>query len=198
MATRKSRKRARDAKIIGERTPQSTDITVTKLDAALRQLRVAIRLWFADDDPVAIHALAFAAHEIIHRLFKLKGLSGLMFDSHRVKNEYRGEFARTLKADAGFFKHADTDPDGERGFNPLANDLFIVASLVGLDRMDVDYGEFGHAFMWWLHFHEPQWFTEDLLKDRISPEMADQIRRLNRGHFLEYFLEQRRIGGFGA
>ena len=33
-------------------------ITVTKLDAARRQLRTAIRLWFEEGDPVSIHTLA--------------------------------------------------------------------------------------------------------------------------------------------
>jgi hypothetical protein len=43
-----------------------TKITISKFDAARRQLNTAITLWFADGDPVAIHTLAYAAYEIIH------------------------------------------------------------------------------------------------------------------------------------
>jgi hypothetical protein len=65
-------------------------ITVTKLDAARRQLRTALRLWFHDGDPVSIHALLAAAHEIIHRLYRNKGLRNLMFDNENIEEEHRG------------------------------------------------------------------------------------------------------------
>jgi hypothetical protein len=63
----------------------SQPITVSKLDAARRQLRAAIRLWFQGEDPVAIHTLISAAHEIVHTLFKRAGLHGLMFDTDTSK-----------------------------------------------------------------------------------------------------------------
>jgi hypothetical protein len=49
--------------------PLTTDtkIVVTKLDAARRQLKTAIRHGFEDGDPVAIHTLIAAA---LPRLFK--------------------------------------------------------------------------------------------------------------------------------
>src|SRR5579862_9769286 len=97
-------------------------IVVTKLDAAKRQLRAAITLWFTGGDPVAIHTLAAAAHEIVHTLFRRKGLSGLLFDSPRIRDDKRAEFARAAKAAATFFKHAQRDPDGTLEFNPAMND----------------------------------------------------------------------------
>jgi hypothetical protein len=50
-----------------------TKIVVTKLDAARRQLKTAIKLWFEDGDPVAIHTLIVAAYEIIDILAGAKG-----------------------------------------------------------------------------------------------------------------------------
>jgi hypothetical protein len=38
---------------------------VSKLDAATRQLHLAIRLFFFDDDPIGVHTLAGAAHGIL-------------------------------------------------------------------------------------------------------------------------------------
>jgi hypothetical protein len=90
--------------------PEAT-ILVTKMDAAHRQVNAAIRMWFADDDPVAIHTLVAAAHEVIHTLFKRAGLSGLLFDSPVIKDERRSEVAMAIKAPATFFKHAQRDPD---------------------------------------------------------------------------------------
>jgi hypothetical protein len=41
--------------------------TITKLEAANRQLCTAIRMFFADDDAVAVHTLACAAREIYEK-----------------------------------------------------------------------------------------------------------------------------------
>ncbi len=69
-------------------------ITITKLDDARRQIKTAIRLFFADGDPVSIHTLATASHEIMHTLYRRKGLRGLIFDSDAIKEERRSEWAR--------------------------------------------------------------------------------------------------------
>jgi len=42
-----------------------TELHISKLDATKRQLEVAIRLYFAWGDPVAIHTLAAAAFNIL-------------------------------------------------------------------------------------------------------------------------------------
>lgn len=113
-------------------------IKITKLQAARMQLSTAIELWFADRDPVSTHALAFASHEIIHRVFRRRGYSDLLFDSGVVKDEYRDEFAKALKEDAGFIKHlnrADENETDAIDFKPGGNMLFIMMSIVALQIM---------------------------------------------------------------
>src|SRR3974390_288351 len=90
--------------------PSDAKISVTKLDAAKRQLRTAITLWFMEEDPVSIH-------ELTHSLFRQRGFSGLLYDNKLVKEEYRGELAKRLKRFATFFKHAQKDPNGEIEFD---------------------------------------------------------------------------------
>ena len=51
---------------------EAPKITLSKLDAATRQLSTAIELWFDERDAVSVHTLAFAAYEIIHVLSKKK------------------------------------------------------------------------------------------------------------------------------
>ena len=63
--------------------------TITKFDAMRRQLDAALTLWFANGDPVAIHTIVSASHEIIHRLFTAKGLKHLLLDTPMVKPQYR-------------------------------------------------------------------------------------------------------------
>jgi hypothetical protein len=84
-------------------------IRVNKLDAARRQFRAAVRLWFQNGDPAAIHTLASAAHEIIHTLFRRAGFHGLMFDTPFIKDEYRSDWAKLIKLFAAFLStHART------------------------------------------------------------------------------------------
>jgi hypothetical protein len=45
-------------------------IEISKLDAAKRQLKTAINLYFSYGDPVSIHTLASAAREILYDLNK--------------------------------------------------------------------------------------------------------------------------------
>jgi len=53
--------------------PAMTIESASKLDAATRQLHMAIRLYFQDADPLAIHTLAGAAHGILADLARHRG-----------------------------------------------------------------------------------------------------------------------------
>jgi len=161
-------------------------ITVTKLDAAKRQLRTAIELWFADGDPVAIHTLAAAAHEIIHTLFRRKGLSGLMFDSPLIRNEYRADFARRTKAVATFFKHAQRDPEGELTFNPAMNEPLLVFTTYGLHLMGEPSEPPEETLMLWFMVHEPTWFERtNALGNLIQIEAFEAFRNASKRQFFE-------------
>ncbi len=84
---------------------------VTKLDAARRQLRTAVRMFFERRDPISIHTLTMAAHGILHDLSKAKGIGSQLKESDLIKPEYRREWIRLLHEPQNFFKHADRDPD---------------------------------------------------------------------------------------
>src|SRR5712692_10574841 len=111
----------------------SSEIKVNKLDAAIRQLRTAIVLWFNEGDPVAVHALAFAAYEVIHAVSKKRNPTrrDLLFDSVLIRDEYRSRFNIGLKKHAYFLKHADRDPDAEIEFNPELSETFILYAICG-------------------------------------------------------------------
>jgi hypothetical protein len=61
--------------------------TIAKLDAAKRQLTVAIRLFFNHADPVAIHTLAAAAYQILYDLSKGHGMIGVVKGNPNVRTE---------------------------------------------------------------------------------------------------------------
>ena len=137
-----------------------TKITVTKLDAARRQLRTAIRLWFNDGDPVAIHTLAYAAYEIIHVVSKKRNRTRLLvFDSPMIKNEYRSAWNKKIKEHANFFKHANIDPDGSIAFVPALSILFLTAATAGIRLLSERPSIEEFAFVTWFFYHRPDWLN---------------------------------------
>ena len=163
--------------------PGSAKIEVTKLDAGKRQLRSAIRLWFYDGDPVSIHTLLSAAHEIIHRLYRNKGLENLVFDTDIIKDEYRGEWAKLLKQAPNFFKHANQDSDATLSFNPSVNDLlpmFLIQALCDMGE-ELDLPE--RAFVYWTRIHQPELFKSGV---RVPPDEAlKQLRGVDKKEFFK-------------
>lgn len=171
---------------------------ITKLDAARRQLRTAIELWFSDADPVSIQTLAYAAHEIIHRLYRRKGLSDLLYDSNALTDKQRKEFPILLKQSANFIKHAtrNAEADEKAIFNSATNDLFLIFSTIGLHRMGEKLNETESAFMFWLYLHNPGWFIGDeVIKNRAPVERLNKMRNVEKIRFLRAFVEfKREIG----
>jgi hypothetical protein len=180
-------------------------IKVTKLDAAKRQLRTAIGLWFHDGDPVAIHALLYAAHEIIHRIYRRAGHKDLLFDldpevtiptdietTPEERQVLRNEFPIYLKTAANFFKHAEreTNPDDSIVFSPNVNESFIVICLLGLERIGEKSDAFGRTFKFW-HLIHGVYSPDDFQKAGIEPMPADTLqewRRLNKREFFKRYI----------
>jgi hypothetical protein len=167
-------------------------IIVSKLEAAKRQLRTAIRLWFADGDPIAIHTLAFAAYEIIHVVSKKRNphRPTLIFDSDMIKDKYRPDWNKSIKRTADFFKHANRDPDGSIEFVPETTIIFLMACLSGLRTMKEAPDREGFAFFYWLCFHKPEWIKlafRKTLEDRISVKGIAEIKSVKKTDFLKIF-----------
>jgi hypothetical protein len=160
------------------------DLKITKLDAAQRQLRSALRLWFSDGDPVSIHTLLAAAHEIIHRLYRNKGFVNLVFDTDLIKDEHRGEFAKKLKEAPNFFKHANRDDtDASILFNPEANDYLAIFVVQALADMGEEFGLEERAYIWWLLIHGPELFQS---KAKFLPvEIVQNLKGINKKQFLQ-------------
>lgn len=164
-------------------------ITVTKLDAAKRQLRTAIRLWFEGVDPISVHVLAFSAYEIVHTLFKRKGLRGLLFDNARIREEYRSEWAKRIKAAASFFKHAQKDPDAALEFWTPANEILILFSLRGLAEMgeppELEWSAFSH----WYAMQHPELLLESVYENILAAEVIKNLRRMNPRDYFNAFCQ---------
>ena len=166
-------------------------IEITKLDAARRQLRAAVRLWFDGGDPIAIHTLAAATYEILHTLFRRRGLRGLIFDSDLVKDEHRAEWVKGIKAMAAFFKHADRDPDGVFQFNPFANEMLLFFSIKALEKMGEELGIEEGAFVQWIFVSRPDFLYEGAY-DSTPANVIENFRNMGKLEFFKGYVEWRR------
>jgi hypothetical protein len=174
-------------------------IRVSKLNAAQRQLRTAISLWFNDGDPVSVHALAFAAYEVFHFVSGHRDphRRDLLFDSDHIKDEYRKEYLSHVKREANFFKHANKDPEAILDFCPDVAEFFILFAIVARQLCGESHSEEESIFMWWVMFHRPEMLNEEGRKgfeDRLPVEHRERVRRLPK----EQFFEQCRKLGLGA
>jgi hypothetical protein len=88
-------------------------IRISKLEAVRRQLETAIRIYFANGDPVSIHTLAAASLQILVDLDKKGPQTGTFWDflKTQVEPKYINEVIKLFADPENFFKHADRDPD---------------------------------------------------------------------------------------
>ena len=89
-------------------------ITITKLEAARRQLETAIRLHFTSADPVSAHTLAGAAYGLVQGVNAKRGGARMLKDLWQLLDrEGAEEFKRHINRAENFLKHSDRDPDAE-------------------------------------------------------------------------------------
>jgi hypothetical protein len=103
-------------------------LTISKLDAAKRQLETAIRLYFHQGDPVSIHTLVSAAYNIIRDINKKRGGAKMLVKEQlfdQVRPEMRSEFHELLHKAENFFKHADRDHDASLEFSPNESEFLV-------------------------------------------------------------------------
>jgi hypothetical protein len=113
---------------VGRVTARIGPMTITKSEAARRQLDAAIRLYFEEGDEVAVHTLVGAAHILIADLSKAAKLESIL--DRYIVPEYRGKFEGAIRSAQNFFKHSDRDgPDATLEFDPHFTELMLVIDI---------------------------------------------------------------------
>ena len=173
--------------------------TITKIEAAQRQLRTAITLWFNEGDEVSIHALAFAAYEVMHAISKRLNpyRRDLLFDTVLIKDEYRSEFNIQLKKTASFFKHANRETETEIEFNPELSELFIFYAVAGRELCGHPQSMEESTYLWWVQINMPSRLTEkgrEFVADHVPSDVLDDLRSVPKSQFFQAFQGARRRG----
>lgn len=168
----------------------SPRIPLSKLEAASRQLRTAITLWFDEADPVSTHTLAFAAYEIFHSVSFHQNpyRRDLLFDTDWIKDEFRRDWNKHIRREANFFKHGDQDPEGTIEFNPDVTEYFILFASCARQLCQEPQSEEETLFSWWLQINRPTLLTEEgrkFIGDRLPVNVLENMRALTKGQFRE-------------
>lgn len=86
-------------------------IKVNKIEAARRQIDMAIRMLFDNEDPIAIHTLAMAGFRILRDLADIKNSSIHKKIQSTIKPGMEGKAWGAIQKLANFLKHAKKDPN---------------------------------------------------------------------------------------
>jgi len=155
------------------------NITISKLDAAKRQLETVIRLYFFDGDPVSIHTLTSAAYNVIRDVNVKRGGDPMWVKDKAiefVKPEYRKEFRESINKAEKIFKHADRDHDLTLDFNPDQSQMLIFDAMSAYSALTGENPPLFKVFQAWMVCSKPEMFdTSQDLKiwlDKIGPELA--------------------------
>lgn len=102
-------------------------IYISKIDAAKRQLDVAIRIFLSNGDIVATHTLTAAAYNVIRDLSGLQGKSVFVKGKaiEMTKPKHRKMVLDKINEAENFFKHADKDPGKLLEFSPNATEFLL-------------------------------------------------------------------------
>jgi hypothetical protein len=169
------------------------DQVVTKIETAVRQLDTAITLYFEEGDPVSVHTLACAAHQVIHDINRHNDGPELLFDVlSRKKSDVQISKA-LLHKQYNYFKHADNDPCPNCGirFNPKLTEIFILSAVQGIAFIGSDINQKQSAFVVYMQLHNEFLFFQEICCLRVhdmSPEIVKDLRGLKRKKFLREFL----------
>jgi hypothetical protein len=166
--------------------------SISKVEAAQRQLNCAVELWFADGDELSIHTLAAAAYQLVHDLKEHKGVARtLLYDATMIKPEQRKKWIDHLKKPVNFSKHADNDPDDVLEFNPRLNIGFLMAAAAGLRLLGAPTSDVVNALIFWIVVNKPNWATEKfrkLYEERLGIDNLQEFKLVPKRDFLKIYL----------
>ncbi|MGX4807057.1 hypothetical protein [Bradyrhizobium guangdongense] len=152
---------------------------LSKTDAAGRQLNAAIKLFFQEGDPVAIHTIIAAPFTIVRNLCEQRGdVASFQEFSRWIRPGAEAKFWSAVNAQANFLKHADRDPAAEYEFNEDATELLILmTSKWFIDLGNPTSGEI-RLFGIWFSLVYPDMLTADTMKAFEAAGAADFYQKL--------------------
>jgi hypothetical protein len=139
------------------------NITITKLDAAKRQLETVVRLYFHNGDPVSIHTLVAAAHTVTRNINEKRRGSPMIKDDlidAYAKPDYQKRVLVQLNEAENFFKHADRDHAATLDFNPDESEIWMLDAIRQYQRLTGEETPLFGVFIRWYMINNQELFDE--------------------------------------
>jgi hypothetical protein len=148
--------------------------SVSKCEVATRQLRAAIRLYFEDAEPLAIHTLAGAAHGLLRDLLRRRASPPSSHVEAGVASDKVAFVAKMVGDAKNFFKHADRDPEGVLSFNTDWTDFLLYDAIAMHVRLTLELTREDLFFIMWITAKYPT----VLLLDELTEGRIDELRQV--------------------
>jgi hypothetical protein len=149
---------------------------VTKLEAADRQLRLAIRLFFERKDLIGVHALVAAALEIFRQVGRPRGLKSFYeWVNERVRPEKRSEVLKLFREAQNFFKHSGKDARKELKFYYTYTPLYIFNAAHLAYKLTGTRSPESNVFMTWFIFKNPGVLLDDEEARQVEGALAGAV-----------------------
>ncbi|MDP3999267.1 MAG: hypothetical protein Q8P76_01575 [bacterium] len=144
-------------------------MSIPKIEAAKRQLETAIFLFFKNNEPVSIHTLTRAAHEILETLGKAQNLQSVtQWGMTMIKEEKRKEISIKMNEAKNFFKHADKDADNILNFNTELSNFYLYDSVRLYQGLTKKLPKLFLIFYVWFFMKNPDIFSSEEQKKLFS------------------------------
>lgn len=167
-----------------------TKISISKIDAAKRQLETAIKLFFREEDPISIHTLACAAHEIITVTAKLQNIHTIIKNNPFIEKKDQKFFHDKVMEASIFFKHGNRDTKKNLDFNSDITTYFLIDAVEAYIKLSNEKPPYMVAFRIWFKLEHPNLFKES--QGNLSQRLKQiGLKPSNKRKFFEFvkFLE---------
>lgn len=157
-------------------SPSTEPFTITKLAGAERQLCAAIRLFFAEEDPVAIHTLVGAAGKVLRDLCRQAGKRSARSEMlDLVKPEMLSEVRRTLDAPRNYLKHADRDHEATLTIRPAVNQWVLYEAVLTHIALTSQLLPETYTFATWVQIRHPDTLLPGPLREFVTSPLARDV-----------------------
>lgn len=160
-------------------------VPVSKIDAVKQQIDEAIWMFFNRRNPIAIHSIVGAAHQVLHDLTD-RNSSMIKNDRAASASSKNKNWYRRLNKEYNFFKHAETDKDKTINFDPLLHTYYLVDCVYMYRALTGESPHNHNIFDAWFALANP-----NAIGNQSSKLLAEQSAKsvLNPDNF-ELFLKQ--------
>ena len=140
---------------------------LTKIEAARREINAAIRMYFANEDPLAIHSITAGGMQLIQDLGEKQDKRlGIELGMHLIREERQDEVRILLRKPQNFIKHSDRlgQENAVLDFHPAAVESYLLIAavsykeLTGMDTPET------RTFAVWVQLREPNLMMPSIYK----------------------------------